>query len=162
MRRTHFICDGLRELKLMLCCAGVQGQCGGNALSCGKGYTTPCISAPWPTAVCRSSGWTCNRYGELPLRASVPPAEQHTCCQSVSAAQFTGFAAHCLQALRLDLQWPQQTDWCCISLSFMSAAHTDWQAQAIEASWRPSEAWPALSQGPWCWTHCIKGMRCLV
>nr|QOL01074.1 putative extracellular protein CSOL_007b [Pseudococcomyxa simplex] len=40
------------------------GQCGGNALECGKGSTTPCISAPWPTAVCKSSGWTCNRYDD--------------------------------------------------------------------------------------------------
>ena len=66
----------------MLRCAGVQGQCGGNALSCGKGYTTPCISAPWPTAVCRSSGWTCNRYGELPYSML-----QHPCCQLASAHQ---------------------------------------------------------------------------
>ena len=81
MSRTQAICDEPRELELMVCCVGVQGQCGGNALSCGKGYTTPCISAPWPTAVCRSSGWTCNRYGELthsllqrPLQISTHPA----------------------------------------------------------------------------------------
>jgi hypothetical protein len=42
----------------------IQGQCGGNALDCGKGSTTPCIAAAWPTAACKSSGWTCNRYGE--------------------------------------------------------------------------------------------------
>ena len=42
----------------------VQGQCGGNALQCGRGYTTPCISAPWPTAACSSPDWSCNRYDD--------------------------------------------------------------------------------------------------
>ena len=78
MRSTQYIRDELREQKLMLRCVGVQGQCGGNALSCGKGYTTPCISAPWPTAVCRSSGWTCNRYGELPYSMLQHPLQIST------------------------------------------------------------------------------------
>ena len=41
-----------------------QGQCGGNALQCGAGTPTPCIAAPWPTAVCKSAGWSCNRYDD--------------------------------------------------------------------------------------------------
>ena len=70
----------------------MQGQCGGNALDCGKGSTTPCIAAAWPTAACKSSGWTCNRYGtqQCPL---VPCACHHHAASSASFLASAGITS---------------------------------------------------------------------
>ncbi|CAL8470266.1 g9808 [Coccomyxa elongata] len=70
------------------------GQCGGNALECGKGSTTPCISAPWPTAQCKSSGWTCNRYDDGLYQCQPPKAPQ-------SGSSNTNYAAMAVGGRRL-------------------------------------------------------------
>ncbi|CAL5218467.1 g150 [Coccomyxa viridis] len=66
------------------------GQCGGNALDCGKGSTTPCISASWPTAVCKSSGWSCNRYDDGLFQCQPPKSGASTSSSSNYAVTAVG------------------------------------------------------------------------